>query len=146
MNNTTTWKSASKVKRDWYELDATGMPLGRLASLAAKYLMGKTSPEYSPNLDMGHNLVIVNADKVIFTGKKKSYMDIRHYTGYPGGLRIEKVSELMKTNPLKVVHTAIKGMLPKSRHQDSYLSRLHMYTEATHPHTAQKPVKIKVSK
>lgn len=145
MKNKTTWKSAKDVTRNWYEVDATGVSLGRLASHVARLLMGKNSADYVPNLDMGHNVIILNIQKVAFTGKKKAYMDIRHYTGYPGGLKIESVNELMTKNPKKVIETAIRGMLPKTRLQDTYMSRLHLYIEGTHAHEAQKPVKITVA-
>ncbi|WKZ23842.1 MAG: 50S ribosomal protein L13 [Candidatus Dojkabacteria bacterium] len=144
MNNRTTWKSVKDVKRSWYEIDATGMSLGRLAGKIAKYLMGKTSPEYVPNLDMGHFVIVTNAGLVKLTGKKESYLTLQRYTGYPSGLKKTKVSELMKNRPEKVIHSAVKGMLPDTRLKDSYLSRLHIYTEATHPHEAQKPTKITV--
>lgn len=144
MNNRTTWKSVKDVKRSWYEIDATGMSLGRLAGKIAKYLMGKTSPEYVPNLDMGHFVIVTNAGLVKLTGTKESYLTLQRYTGYPSGLKKTKVSELMKNRPEKVIHSAVKGMLPDTRLKDSYLSRLHIYTEATHPHEAQKPTKITV--
>lgn len=145
MKNKTTWKSASDIERKWYVIDAAGIPLGRLASHIAKYLMGKNSPDYVPNLDQGHNVIVLNIKDVVFTGKKLKYEDIRHYTGYAGGLKIEKVSELMKKNPQKVIATAVKGMLPKTRHQDTFMSRLHLFVDGTHSHEAQKPVKITIS-
>lgn len=144
MNNNTTWKSAKEIARKWYEFDATGIPLGRLAGAVAKYLMGKNEVDYSPNLDMGHGVIIVNAGAVKLTGKKQTYLDIRHYTGYPSGLRKEKVSVLMEKNPAKVITTAVRGMLPDNKMKDTYLSRLQIYTTATHPHDAQKPTKITV--
>lgn len=144
MNNKTTWKSAKDITHNWYEIDATGIPLGRLATKVAKYLMGKTTPEYSQNLDMGHFVVITNAHLVKLTGLKETYLKLQHYTGYPSGLKHERVDLLMKDNPAKVIISAVKGMLPDSKLKDSFLSRLHIYAEATHPHEAQKPTKITV--
>ncbi|MCC7304572.1 50S ribosomal protein L13 [bacterium] len=142
MNNKTTWKSSKDVTRNWYEFDATGISLGRLAGKVAKFLMGKTTPEYVPNLDMGHFVIITNAGAVKLTGQKQLYLNIQHYTGYPSGLKKEKVSLLMENNPAKVITTAIRGMLPDTKMKDTFLSRLYIYTEATHPHEAQKPTKI----
>jgi len=144
MNNKTSWKSAKDVTRAWYEFDATGVSLGRLAGAITKYLIGKTRADFVPNLDMGNFVIVTNASAVKLTGQKQDYEDIRHYTGYPSGLRKEKVSNLMKENPAKVIYTAIKGMLPDNKMKDIYLSRLHIFADATHPHEAQKPTKITV--
>ncbi len=142
--NKTTWTSAKDVKRNWYEIDATGISLGRLAVKVAKLLMGKTSAEYVPNIDMGNYVIITNAAAVKLTGTKVNYLDIRHYTGYPSGLRKQKVSTLMEKNPAKVIETAIRGMLPDTKMKDTFMSRLNIYKEATHKHEAQKPTKITV--
>lgn len=144
MNNKTTTKSAKDVVRGWYEIDATGIPLGRLATKVAKYLMGKTSADYVSYLDMGNSVIITNAGAVKLTGQKQSYLQIQHYTGYPSGLKKEKVGLLMQSNPAKVIWTAIRGMLPDTKMKDTFLSRLYIYTEATHPHEAQTPIKITV--
>lgn len=143
-SNKTTWVSAKDVKREWYVVDAAGVSLGRLAGKIAKYLMGKTTPSYVPNIDMGHFVIVVNAGAVKLTGQKEQYLKIQHYTGYPSGLKKEKVSLLMKDNPAKVIMTAVKGMLPDNKMKDTFLSRLNIYAEATHPHEAQKPTKITV--
>jgi large subunit ribosomal protein L13 len=142
MNNKTSWKSAKDVTRNWYEIDATGIPLGRLAGVVAKYLIGKITADYVPNLDMGNFVIIVNAGAVKFTGQKQSYLTLDHYTGYPSGRRVEKVSNLMKEKPSKVIISAVKGMLPTTKQRDTYLSRLHIFTDSTHGHEAQKPIKI----
>lgn len=142
--NKTTHTSAKEVTHNWYEIDATNIPLGRLSVTIAKHLMGKVTPEYAANLDMGNFVIITNAGAVKLTGKKESYLDIRHYTGHPSGLRKERVDLLMKNNPAKVIETAVRGMLPNTKKRDTYMSRLYIYTEATHPHTAQKPTKISV--
>ncbi len=144
MNNKTTTKSVKDVKRGWYEIDATGISLGRLATKIAKYLMGKTSADYVSYLDMGHSVIVLNAGAVKLTGQKQSYLQIQHYTGYPSGLRKEKVDLLMQNNPAKVIWTAVRGMLPDTKMKDTYLSRLYIYAESTHPHTAQQPIKITV--
>jgi large subunit ribosomal protein L13 len=93
---------------------------------------------------MGHFVIVTNAGAVKLTGKKQSYLQIQHYTGYPSGLRKEKVDLLMQNNPAKVIWTAVRGMLPDTKMKDSFLSRLHIYTEATHNHGAQQPIKITV--
>ena len=142
MNNKTTWTSSKDVKRAWYEIDATGVSLGRLANKIAKYLMGKTTPAYVPNIDMGHFVIVTNAGSVKLTGQKQLYLNVQHFTGYPSGLRKEKVNTLMKENPSKVIWTAVRGMLPDTKMKDTFLSRLYIYAEATHPHEAQKPTKI----
>ena len=145
MNNKTTWKSAKKVTRDWYEFDATGIPLGRLAGAVAKYLIGKIkNVDFVPNLDMGNFVIVINAAAAKLTGQKESYVELNHYTGYPSGLRKEKISELMKKNPAKVIVSAVKGMLPDNKMKDTFLSRLHIFVDANHPHEAQKPTKITV--
>lgn len=144
MNNKTTTKSAKDIQRSWYEFDATGIPLGRLAGKIAKYLMGKTSADYVSYLDLGHFVIVTNIAAVKLTGKKQSYLEIQHYTGYPSGLRKEKVNVLMQNNPQKVIWTAVRGMLPDTKMKDTFLSRLYLYTEATHAHNAQQPIKITV--
>lgn len=144
MKNNTTWTSATDVKRNWYVFDASEAPLGRMAVSIARLLMGKNTVNYSSNLDMGHNVIVINCEKIKLTGQKLQYLDIRHYTGYQSGLKKEPLKDLIKTNPTKIILTAIKGMLPDSKLKDKYIAKLHLVIGSTHKYEAQKPVKMTV--
>ena len=128
------------ITRTWHVVDADGMVLGRLATEVACLLRGKHKPIYAPHVDTGDHVIVVNADKVVLTaGKAEKKLEYRH-TGYPGGLRTRKYSDLMATRPEEVVRKAIKGMLPKTSLGRSMLRKLKVYTGPTHPHAAQAPV------
>ncbi len=144
MFNTTTWTKPTEVERKWYLIDAKGIPLGRLASVIAVYLTGKLKPNYVPNVDMGDYVVVINVDKIAFTGKKLEYKELISHSGYPGGLKRERVKELMKINPKKVLLMAVKRMLPKNKLRAHYLKRLKMYIGDKHPHIAQTPNLIEI--
>lgn len=132
------------VKRDWIVVDATDLPLGRLSSEVAKVLRGKTKPEYTPHVDCGDHVVIVNADKVRLTGRNKPTQLVHHWhTGYPGGLKsISAEKELDGENPERVVERAVKRMLPKTPLGRAMFKKLHVYASAEHPHEAQKPTTV----
>ncbi len=130
---------AEAVDRKWYVIDAEGMVLGRLASQVAMILRGKNKPTYTPNVDTGDYVIIVNCDKVILTGKKLEQKLYRYHTGYIGGLKEIQYKTLMATKPEFVVREAIKGMLPKNSLGRDMIEKLHVYVGPDHKHEAQKP-------
>lgn len=132
------------VKREWLLLDADGATLGRLASAAACILRGKNKPEYTPHVDTGDNLVIINADKVKLTGNKSEKKEYNHHTGHPGGLKTESFKHAMETHPEWVVEHAVKGMLPKGTLGRAQGMKLHVYAGPDHKHEAQKPRRVEL--
>lgn len=128
------------IARKWYVLDASGKTLGRLATEAARVLSGKNSPQYTPYIDTGDHVIVLNAEKIRLTGLKDQKKVYRRYTGFPGGLREESFVRLMARRPERVVEQAILGMLPKTKMGRQMGSKLKVYRGATHPHEAQKPV------
>lgn len=131
--------SANEIERKWFVVDASGQTLGRLATQAASILSGKTSPKYTPYLDMGDHVVVINAEKVRLTGLKSQSKVYRRYTGFPGGLREESFTRLLERRPEAIVEQAIKGMLPKSKMGRKMGSKLKVYRGEKHPHQAQQP-------
>ncbi|MBV7411665.1 50S ribosomal protein L13 [Dermabacteraceae bacterium P13115] len=127
------------VERSWYVIDATDVVLGRLASQAATLLRGKHKPVFAPHVDAGDHVIIINAEKVALTGNKRENKLAYRHSGYPGGLRAVKYSELLEKNPERAVEKAIKGMLPKNKLAAQQIKKLKVYRGAEHPHTAQKP-------
>lgn len=125
--------------RKWYIIDANGATVGRLASQVAHILMGKNKPTYTPFLDLGDHVIVVNASKVVFKGNKLEDKYYRHHTLYPGGLREIKARDLLATRPERLVELAIKGMLPKTKMGRAMASKLKVYAGTDHPHGAQKP-------
>ena len=131
--------NAQNVERKWYFVDADGMVLGRLASQVANILRGKTKPIYTPHVDTGDYVIIINADKAILTGKKLDQKIYYHHTGYVGGLKETKYRLLMGNNSPFGVELAVKGMLPKNSIGRNCMKRLFVYKDAAHKHEAQKP-------
>ncbi|MDO5662129.1 MAG: 50S ribosomal protein L13 [Brachybacterium sp.] len=129
-----------EVERSWYVIDATDVVLGRLASQAAQLLRGKHKPVFAPHVDAGDFVIIINADKVALTGNKRETKLAYRHSGYPGGLRSMKYSELLDTRPERAVEKAIRGMLPKNKLATQQLKKLKVYAGPEHPHQAQKPV------
>ena len=127
----------SDIKREWHVIDASDKILGKLATQAAGLLMGKHKPMFSHNLDTGDFVVIVNADKVCFTGNKAKQKLYYRHSGYPGGLKSVSLEKMMQTNPTRVIEYAIKGMLPHNRLGASMLKKLKVYIGDSHPHMAQ---------
>jgi large subunit ribosomal protein L13 len=127
------------AERKWYLLDGQDEILGRFASQIATLLRGKHKPEYTPHLDMGDHVIVINAEKIKVTGNKTSNKVYTRYTGYPGGLRVRSLDQLMHDKPEKVLFHAVKGMLPKNRLGRKMIKKLRIYTGADHPHEAQKP-------
>ncbi len=134
----------SEIERKWIVLDAAEAPLGRVATAAAKYLIGKYKPTYTPHMDGGDYVIIVNAEKLIVTGAKGTDKMYYNYSGFPGGLKEESLNQVMVKNPAKVVEAAVSGMLPKNKLQSLRMQRLKVYAGEAHNHEAQKPVKMGV--
>ncbi len=132
------------VKRDWYLVDATGKTLGRLASEIAKILMGKNKPTYTPHIDGGDFVVVVNAEKVFVTGKKLNQKIYYKHTGYFGHLKETTLKEMLEKKPEEVIRLAVRGMLPKNKLRDRRLKRLKVYAGPEHPHKSQNPKPIEL--
>ena len=131
--------NAETVERKWYVVDAEGQTLGRLASEIAKVLTGKNKPIYTPHVDTGDFVIVINADKVVLTGKKLDQKLYRWHTGHPGGLREVKYRDMMNKKPEEVVMHAVKGMLPKNTLGRKMLTKLRVYKGTDHNHEAQQP-------
>src|SRR5215813_1038059 len=134
--------SQEGIERSWHMIDADGAVLGRLASTAAKILMGKHKASYTPFLDTGDHVVVVNADKVRLTGRKEEQKIYRSHSGYPGGLREESARKVRATRPARIVEEAIQGMLPKTKLGKQMYRKLKVYAGDRHPHAAQKPAAL----
>jgi large subunit ribosomal protein L13 len=128
-----------EIARKWFVVDASGKTLGRLASQVARILMGKENPQYTPFLDTGDHVIVVNAEKVKTTGLKAEQKKYQHYTGYPGGLRTEEFRKRFARKPEMVIESAVERMLPKSKMGKQMLTKLNVYRGEKHPHEAQKP-------
>ena len=133
------------IERQWHEIDANGQVLGRLATRAAKILMGKHRPTYTPSIDTGDLVIVVNASTVKLTGRKEEDKIYRRHSGYEGGLREERAKVVRQTNPIRIVEEAIRGMLPKTKMGDAMYRKLKVYAGKDHPHSAQKPSKLEVA-
>ena len=133
---------AQEVERKWYVVDAAGKPLGRVASQVASILRGKNKPTFTPHVDGGDFVVVVNAEKVVLTGKKLTQKFYRYHTGYVGGLKEISYKEMMEKKPEEVVAHAVSGMLPKNKLRDRMMTRLRVYRGAEHPHAAQNPQEL----
>ena len=133
----------AEVERKWYVVDATDMVLGRLASQVAMVLRGKNKPTFTPNVDTGDYVIIINADKVRLTGKKLEKKYYRYHTGYIGGLKEVQSKKLMAEKPEFVVYKAVNGMLPKNAIGRTMIKKLHVYAGNEHNHQAQQPVELK---
>jgi large subunit ribosomal protein L13 len=140
-----TWNAKpGDVTRRWYLVDAEGKTLGRLATQIADTLRGKDKPEYTPHVDTGDFVVVVNADKIVVTGKKLDEKLYRRHSGYPGGLRSRTLREELERRPTEVIRTAVKGMLPRNRLARQQLTKLKVYAGPDHPHEAQAPEPLEV--
>jgi large subunit ribosomal protein L13 len=135
----TRFPSGQEIARKWYVVDASGQTLGRLASRVARILSGKENTKYTPFLDMGDHVIVINAGKIRVTGMKSEQKVYRHYTGYPGGLREEEFRKRFERRPEQVVQSAILGMLPKTKLGRSMGKKLKVYKDDRHIHQAQKP-------
>lgn len=140
----TYFPSSHDVSRKWFVVDASGKTLGRLATETARVLSGKNSPKYTPFMDMGDHVIVINAEKVRLTGLKSQQKMYRRYTGFPGGLREESFVRLLQRKPEKIVEEAVKGMLPKTKLGRKMASKLNVYKGDQHPHAAQKPEPLEI--
>ncbi len=128
-----------KIERKWYVVDAEGQTLGRLAAEVAKVLRGKNKPEFTPHIDTGDNVIVINAEKIKVTGKKLDQKVYYHHSDYVGGLKETTLREMMAKKPEQVIELAVKGMLPKGPLGRTMIKKLHVYAGAEHAHQAQKP-------
>jgi len=133
------------VNKEWLVVDATNQTLGRFSSKVAQVLRGKHKPSFTPHVDCGDNVVVINADKIRLTGKKWSDKIYIRYTGYPGGQRFASAQNLMEKHPIALVEKAVRGMLPKNRLGDAIYGNLHVYASAEHPHAAQLPKEFNIN-
>lgn len=140
----TYFPKAGEIARKWYVVDASGQTLGRLASQVARILMGKQKPKYTPFLDTGDHVIVINAEKVKTTGTKAGQKVYQHYTGYPGGLRTETFTKRMVRKPELVIEQAVLRMLPKSKLGRQMISKMKVYKGDKHPHQAQKPEALRL--
>lgn len=140
----TQFAKKGEIDRKWYVLDAEGKVLGRLASKVATYLRGKTKPVFTPNVDTGDFVIVINADKIRLTGKKLEEKVYYHHTGYPGGLKAQTAKERLNRSPESLIMDAVKGMLPKNRLGRAMLKKLKVYRGSEHPHAAQKPETLNI--
>ena len=134
----------SERERNWLVVDATGKTLGRLATQVADALRGKRKPEYTPHIDVGDFVVVVNAEKINVTGNKREGKLYRRHSGYPGGVRSRTLGEMLERRPEEVIRLAVKGMLPRNRLGRAQLRKLKVYAGPEHPHAAQKPQEMEV--
>lgn len=141
--NTLSYKTVSAnkatVEKEWVLVDAEGQTLGRLASVVALMLRGKHKTSFTPHVDCGDNVIVINADKVVMTGNKMTDKEYIRHTGYPGGQRIVKADEMLKKHPIRLVEYAVKGMLPKNRLGSAIYRNLYVYAGSEHKHEAQQP-------
>ena len=148
--NTLSYKTVSAnketVEKEWYIVDAKDVVLGRLASVVAMVLRGKHKPSFTPHVDCGDNVIVINAEKIKLTGKKMSDKQYVRHSGYPGGQRFQTPEDLLEKKPTAVVEKAIKGMLPKSRLGSEMFRNLFVYAGENHPHEAQQPKTLDLNK
>ena len=137
--------NAATVNKEWLVIDATDLVLGRLASRVAYLLRGKHKTNFTPHVDCGDNVIVINAEKIRLTGKKLTDKVYVRHTGYPGGQRFATPKELLTRKPFAVVEEAVRGMLPKNRLGSQLFRNLHVYVGAEHPHQAQQPKQIKLT-
>jgi large subunit ribosomal protein L13 len=142
---TTFMANVSNIERKWYVVDAEGKTVGRLAAEVAKVLRGKHKPTFTPHVDTGDHVIVINAEKVVFTGKKLIQKTYFRHSGYPGGTTFTTAGKMLATRPERVVEMAVKGMLPKNRLGAQMYTKLNVYAGAEHPHAAQKPEILEIN-
>lgn len=140
---TTFMANAANVERKWYVVDAQGQTVGRLAAEIAKVLRGKNKPTFTPHVDTGDFVIVINAEKAVFTGKKLKDKYYFRHSGYPGGTTFTPAGKMMERFPERVIEHAVKGMLPKNRLGAKIYKKLNVYAGSEHPHAAQKPEELK---
>ena len=140
-----TWVAKpAERQRDWYVIDASGKTLGRLATQIANILRGKRKPQYTPHVDVGDFVIVVNAEKISVTGNKLAAKRYYRHSGYPGGLRSRTLQEMLDRRPEEVIRKAVRGMLPRNRLGRKQLTKLKVYAGPDHPHAAQKPEPMEI--
>lgn len=139
----TTMLKAEEVKKEWYVIDAEGQTLGRLATKVAAVLRGKHKPTYTPNVDCGDYVIVINAEKVVYSGDQEEKKIYYHHTMFPGGLKSRSIGLMKREYPVEFVEHAIQGMLPHNKLGDRMRTHLFVYEGANHPHAAQKPMELK---
>jgi large subunit ribosomal protein L13 len=132
------------AERNWYVVDATGRTLGRMATQIADALRGKRKPEYTPHIDTGDFVIVVNAEKIAVTGDKRTEKLYHRHSGYPGGLKTRTLQEMLDRRPEEVIRLAVRGMLPRNRLARKQLTKLKVYAGPEHPHAAQKPQPLEI--
>ena len=140
MNNTTYSDKSNDIKRQWYIIDASGKPLGRIAAEAAKLLRGKHKPTFTPNVDTGDHVIILNVKDAVLTGKKLDQKIYRHHSGYIGGVKEISARDLLNNNPEQMMVRAVKGMLPHNRLGRQMINKVRIYSGSEHENQAQKPI------
>ena len=135
---------ASDIERKWFIVDADGKTLGRMATVIAEVLRGKLKPQFTPHADTGDFVVVVNAEKVHLSGKKPQQKTYQRYSGYPGGLKIEKFEDVVKKHPERIIESAVRGMIPKNKLGRAVIKKLKVYSGTEHPHEAQKPEPLQI--
>ena len=141
---TTVSAKKERVTRKWYVVDATGKTLGRLCTEIANRLRGKHKPEFTPHVDTGDYVVVVNAEKIVVTGKKATDKLYHHHSGYPGGIKSISFDKLLVKSPEMIIEKAVKGMMPKNKLSRAMLSKLKVYAGNDHPHSAQQPTLLEI--
>jgi len=136
---------ASEITRSWYVVDAEGMVLGRLATEVASILRGKHKPTYTPHMDTGDHVIVINADKVVLTSNKGDKLFVHRHSGYPGGLRTKSYGQLMTEKPEEAVRRAVRGMIPKNRLGRQMIKKLKVYAGPVHPHASQMPQTLEIA-
>ena len=136
--------TAQDRERDWWVVDADGKTLGRLATQIAEVLRGKRKPVYTPHVDVGDFVIVINAEKIAVTGKKLTDKRYYRHSGYPGGIRSRTLAEMLDRRPEEVIRKAVKGMLPRNRLARAQLTKLKVYAGPDHPHAAQKPKELEI--
>ena len=144
MNNTTYSVKKNEIESKWYIIDAANKPLGRVATEAAKLLRGKHKPTFTPNIDVGDHVIILNCDQVILTGNKLNQKMYRHHTGYLCGLKEVQAKDMLAKKPERMFELAVKGMLPKNTLGREMIKKLKIYAGSEHEHAAQKPEKLEI--
>ena len=135
----------SNIEHKWYVVDAADKTLGRLAAEVAKVLRGKHKPIFTPHMDTGDHVIIINADKVVLTGKKLTHKIYFRHSGYPGGAKFTQAGHMLEARPERVVEMAVRGMLPKNKLGEQMYRKLNVYAGAEHPHQAQQPEVLKLN-
>ena len=135
---------ASEIRREWHVVDAEGLVLGRMATEVARLLRGKHKPIFSPHMDTGDHVIIVNADKVVLTADKAEKKRVWRHSGYPGGIRSTTYADLLERQPAEAVRRTVRGMLPKNRLGRQQLTKLKVYAGPTHPHAGQRPQPLEI--